>query len=98
MYLLECSNGKFYTGSTINLEERIEKHNFGLGAHFTSKLLPVKLVYFEEFMSIANAFQREKQVQRWSHKKKAALINKDFSSLHKLSSCRNNSHSKNNKV
>ncbi len=75
MYILECSNGSYYTGSTINLEFRLEEHQNGEGANHTKKFLPVRLVYFEEYQRIDKAFYREKQVQGWSRKKKEALIN-----------------------
>ena len=74
MYILKCNNGQYYTGSTTNLEARLLEHQAGLGANFTSKHLPVELVYYEEFKYIAEAFLREKQVQNWSKKKKEALI------------------------
>lgn len=75
MYILECSNSKYYTGSTKELILRVEQHQRGEGANFTRKHLPVKLVYFEEYHRIDFAFYREKQVQGWSRKKKEALIN-----------------------
>ena len=70
MYILECSDDTFYTGSTKNLERRLQQHQNGEGANYTSKRLPVKLVYFEEYQRIDEAFYREKQVQGWSRKKK----------------------------
>ena len=78
MYILECSDGSFYTGSTKDLERRLREHN-GVGtqlkgAIYTSVRRPVKLVYYEEYDRIDYAFKREKQVQNWSHKKKVALI------------------------
>jgi putative endonuclease len=85
MYILECSNGAFYTGSTNNLVLRMEQHENGEGANFTKKLLPVKLVYVEEYERIDEAFQREKQVQGWSRKKKLALINGQHEMLPALS-------------
>ena len=75
MYILECSDGSFYTGSTVNLKRRLLEHNSGFGANHTKKRLPVKLMYFEEYRRVDDAFYREKQVQRWSRKKKIALIN-----------------------
>jgi len=45
-----------------------------LGANYTKKRLPVKLVYYEEYSRIDEAFYREKQVRGWSRKKKQALI------------------------
>ena len=85
MYILECADGSYYTGSTNNLERRLQQHQNGKGANYTKKHLPVKLVYFEEFQRIDEAFYREKQVQGWSRKKKEALINGCFDKLSSLS-------------
>lgn len=85
MYILECSDGSYYTGSTTNLELRLAQHQAGEGANHTKKRLPVKLVYYEEFDRIDEAFYREKQVQGWSRKKKEALINSQHNQLPKLS-------------
>ena len=60
MYILLCSNGQYYTGSTTNLELRLAQHQNSEGANFTKKHLPVRLVYFEEFQRIDEAFYREK--------------------------------------
>lgn len=84
VYLLKCSNGKYYTGSTTNLEKRLWQHQNGEGSNFTKAHLPVELVYVEEFERIDDAFYREKQIQGWSRKKKEALIAKDFDLLHEL--------------
>ena len=89
MYILECSNGSFYVGSTQNIEARIEQHQQGEGSNFTKKHLPVKLVYQEEYVRIDEAFSREKQVQGWSRAKKLALINNSFNQLLNLSECKN---------
>ena len=74
MYILECSDETFYTGSTIDLKERLKNHQDGTGANYTKARLPVRLVYSEHYDHIADAFRREKQVQNWSHAKKKALI------------------------
>ena len=74
VYIVECSDQTYYTGSTWHLKQRIEEHNAGLGANYTRKRLPVKLVYYEEYNRIDDAFKREKQVQNWGHVKKKALI------------------------
>jgi putative endonuclease len=85
MYILQCADGSYYTGSTINLERRLAQHQAGEGAKHTKKRLPVKLVYCEYFDRIQDAFYREKQVQGWSKKKKEALIRGDHESLKELS-------------
>jgi putative endonuclease len=85
MYILLCANGQYYTGSTIDLERRLEQHQMGEGANFTRKYLPVRLVYYEKFDRIDKAFYREKQIQKWTHSKKEALVNGDLDLLVKLS-------------
>lgn len=92
MYILLCSNGKFYTGSTKDLELRLKQHQDGNGAKYTKKFQPVKLVYYESFDRIDSAFYREKQIQNWSQKKKLALINRDEKKLKELAQCVNDSH------
>ncbi len=74
MYILECADGSYYTGSTIDLERRLWEHQNSRGANYTKGRLPVKLVYYEEFSRVDDAFYREKQVQGWCHKKKKILI------------------------
>ncbi len=85
LYILRCSDGSYYVGSTTDLSRRIIEHQNGVGANFTSKHLPVKVVYYEEFDRIEDAFRREKQLQGWSRKKKEALIQKNKELLIKLS-------------
>ena len=77
MYILECCDGSYYVGSTKNLERRLSEHQEGLGARYTTRRLPVKLVYCEEYERVADAFYREKQVQGWRRAKREALINGD---------------------
>ena len=58
MYILLCSDGSYYTGSTNNLELRLEQHQAGKGANHTRKRLRVKLIYYEEYSRIDDAFYR----------------------------------------
>ena len=84
MYILECSDCSYYTGSTWNIENRFWEHQQGMGANYTRYRLPVTLVYSEEYERIEDAFYREKQVQGWSRKKKKALIEGRMEDLPKL--------------
>jgi putative endonuclease len=95
MYILECADGSYYTGSTWDLERRLWQHQNGLGANHTAKRLPVKLVYCEAFNRIDDAYRREKQIQGWSRKKKQALMAGDTHLLHHLAECQNESHYRN---
>ena len=87
-YILECSNGAYYVGSTTDMERRLEEHQAGLGGKYTSSHLPVKLVYWEEYQTIEEAFERERQIHGWTRAKKQALINGDAESLIRL--CKRN--------
>ncbi|MES2961898.1 MAG: GIY-YIG nuclease family protein [Pseudomonadota bacterium] len=87
-YILECRNKSLYTGSTRNLEKRIYEHEQGLGSNYTKIRRPVKLIYYEEYERIDDAFNREKQLQTWSNKKKLALVNREFEDLSKLANPR----------
>lgn len=84
MYILECADGTYYTGSARKLEQRVWQHQMKQGAEYTREKFPVKLVYFEEYRRIDEAFYREKQVQGWSHTKKRALIEGEYEDLPKL--------------
>lgn len=75
MYILECSDGSCYVGSTEDLEYRLSEHEAAKGAKYTSRRLPVKLVYSEEYERVVDAYAREKQVQNWSRAKREALMN-----------------------
>jgi putative endonuclease len=82
-YIVECADGSYYVGSTVDLERRISEHNLGLGATYTriSRRRPVKLVWAAQFDRIDDAFHFEKQVQGWSRAKRTALIEGRFSDL-----------------
>ena len=48
-YMVECSDGTYYTGYTTNLEKRIKAHNTGkTGAKYTRTRRPVKLIYYDQ--------------------------------------------------
>ena len=77
MYILRCSDGSYYTGSTDkDVEARVWEHNHDdvLSTRFTRERRPVTLVYAEVHDRVDTAFAREKQVQGWSRAKKEALI------------------------
>jgi len=84
VYLLRCSNGAYYLGHTDNVSRRLKEHNAGCGAEYTKKYRPVGLVFKEPFESESAAIKREKQIKRWSHAKKTALINGDIRTLRSL--------------
>ena len=72
-YILECSDGSFYTGWTNNLERRVKAHNAGKGAKYTKSRKPVKLVYFETFLTKQEAMRREWEIKQCRNKVRAQL-------------------------
>ncbi|MFS2279341.1 GIY-YIG nuclease family protein [Microbacterium sp. OR21] len=80
-YILRCSDGTFYAGSTKNLEDRLAAHQQGLGSHYTSCRLPVELIWSVELDRIDEAFALEKQIQGWSHSKRLAFIEGGFAAI-----------------
>ena len=75
-YIIECADGTYYVGSTVDLERRISQHNLGLGAQYTRipRRRPVRLVWSAQFNRIEDAYLFEKQVQGWGRAKRKALI------------------------
>jgi len=43
-YMVRCRDGAYYVGLATNVEERVKEHNWGVGAKFTAKRKPVRLV------------------------------------------------------
>ena len=52
MYILRCGDGSYYVGSARHINERMQQHFVGQGSTYTSKRMPVELVYAEEFERI----------------------------------------------
>ncbi len=69
-YLLECSDRSFYVGIATDVEERVRRHNWGVGPEYTAKRRPVKLVWQERCGTSEAARTREKEIKGWSRKKK----------------------------
>lgn len=74
LYILECSDGSFYTGITDDVQKRLKAHNSGKGAKYTRGRGPLVLRYSESCQSHSAALQREIEVKRFSKAKKLELI------------------------
>lgn len=74
VYILECADGSLYTGSTNDVERRVEQHSGGKGARYTRMHTPVKLVYSEPAVNRSEAFKREIAIKKLSREQKQALI------------------------
>jgi len=84
VYILQCKDGAYYTGSTLELEKRVAEHQGGEGGAYTSVRLPVRLVYCYQVATVEEAFYLERQIKGWRREKKEALIRGDYSALVRL--------------
>jgi putative endonuclease len=73
-YILECSDGTFYTGWTTDPERRVQQHNKGTGARYTKTRRPVKLVYVEPQPDKVTAMKRERAIKALSRQQKMKLF------------------------
>ena len=93
VYIIECSDGSFYTGVTNNLDRRIAEHNEGENSKaYTYSRRPVKLVYHKDHTDPHYAIDREKQIKGWSRKKKMAMIEGRWDELPELSRSKSSPH------
>jgi putative endonuclease len=96
VYILLCKDNSYYTGVTNDIERRLWEHETCFYPNaYTSKRLPIKLVFWEKFQTPDHAIEFEKQVKGWSRKKKEAIIERNWDKLKELSVCGNDSHHKN---
>jgi putative endonuclease len=75
VYILQCTDGSFYTGYTKNLAERTKQHENGKGAKYTKSHKPQKIAYVEDLDSRSQAMKRERVIKKLSHQQKKDLIN-----------------------
>lgn len=73
-YMVRCQDGSLYTGWTNDIEHRIEAHNSGRGAKYTKARRPVKLVYYETFLTKQEAMKREYEIKRMTKREKESLL------------------------
>ena len=75
VYIIHCSDESYYVGVTNNIRRRFKEHRSGNNPNsYTAQRLPLKLVYYEVFLNIEDAIDREKQIKGGSRLKKENLI------------------------
>lgn len=73
-YIVECADGTYYTGWTVDPQRRVAMHNKGRGARYTRMRLPVKLVYVEAQPDRKSAMKRELAIKKMKRGMKMKLI------------------------
>jgi len=89
VYILRCADNSFYVGVTNDVERRFQEHQTGLDCNcYTFRRRPLILERTEIFNGPNEAIRREKQLKKWTHAKKQALINEDWEGLKNLAKCK----------
>lgn len=70
VYLLECENGRLYTGITPDLAERFRKHASGKGAMFTRLNKPLRFIGAKPCANRSEASRLERVVKGLTHEQK----------------------------
>jgi len=85
VYMLRCIDGTVYTGITNDVARRYAEHCAGDNAGcYTHSRRPLRLIYVGEFSRPEEAIAFEKRLKRWSHKKKRAFADRDWTLLKRL--------------
>lgn len=74
VYVIQCSDGSFYTGATNNLKKRFLEHKTGKGGRYTRSHKPVKIVYSESFLTKSEALKKEAEIKSWRREKKIIAL------------------------
>ena len=72
-YMVECADGSYYTGWTVDPQRREKQHNLGRGAKYTRLHRPVHLVYIEELPDRSTAMKREHAIKKLHHAQKMKM-------------------------
>lgn len=75
-FLTNWTGSVLYIGVTSDLEKRFYQHKYKLKAGFSKKYNCDRVVYYEVYGDPEQAIKREKQIKKWSRKKKDFLVNK----------------------
>ena len=83
VYILECSNGAYYTGYTTDLERRYQEHLEGsTKCKYTRSFPPVGIAASWQFeMELSQALKLEKAIKALSKPEKKVLVTADISDL-----------------
>lgn len=73
--MVECADGSYYTGWTVDPQRREKQHNQGRGAKYTRLHRPVHLVYIEELVDRSTAMKREHAIKKMHHAQKQKMAN-----------------------
>jgi putative endonuclease len=77
-------HGTLYLGSALDLIVRVSEHKERVGSKFVAKYGVTRLVWFQPFMLLSEAREREYELKKWKRDWKVELIERDNPDWHDL--------------
>jgi putative endonuclease len=74
VYIVECSDGSYYTGYTKDLAARLKLHNSGRGSKYVRGKRPVQLVFSKKYRYYKHAVREERRIKTLTRKQKQKLM------------------------
>lgn len=74
LYLLECRNGSYYAGITVDIEKRYQAHLRGTGAKYTRANPPLRLLASRAYPDRAAASRAEWTLKQLPRARKLAFL------------------------
>jgi predicted GIY-YIG superfamily endonuclease len=74
VYILECSDGTYYTGYSRDPETRLAQHQAGTASRYTRTRLPVTMIFLQECPTSTEAYRTERRIKQLPRKNKEALV------------------------
>jgi putative endonuclease len=87
VYLLRCRDGSLYTGWTVDLERRVDRHRAGTASRYTASRRPIELELAVPMPSRTAARREEARIKRLQRAAKAGTTQSNELG-HRLGSCR----------
>lgn len=73
-YVLECADGSFYAGYTVDPKRREGEHNRGYGCKYTKTRRPVRMVHKEAFGTRSEAMRAEAAFKKLTRTEKETRL------------------------
>lgn len=74
VYIIECTDGSYYTGSTTDVARRFVAHAEGRGARYTRARGVVRVVHSETYATKGEALSRESAIKKLNRSEKEKLV------------------------
>ena len=73
VYIVRCTDGSLYTGSTNAVGRRLREHNSGHGSKYTRSRRPVSLAFLERAADRRSALRLEARIKKLARSEKLDL-------------------------